>query len=960
MASCVLALMVLAVAAIFFFVDAEKLKETVVSQLESQLKRNVTAGKAEVTIFTGLGARVHNLTIGEDPRFGATPFARLGSVQVRLKLLPLLTGNVVVDSVQVDEPVIRLIKKPTGAWNFESLARSRETSPPAATSSAKASQSTQGVAVDALRISEGAVWIRDESRAPSNQESQYQHIFLELNGVSTDQAGNFSLRLTLPGSGSDSLEVAGKLGPLDLSNFSKVPLDATIHLADVPLASLAGLASSQPSPIEWKGHITTQTHIQGSAGQVLTVEGETNVSGLGTKQLGLESPEISGKLEHRLTYQASSGSLEVQRSTLQLPASELSLQGSVKRDGEESSLDLKVDSSRLAVDDALKLAAAVGAGAPKGMQASGQIVLQLQVAGKGKNPNLSGQAKLLGGEVIYPGLDRRIVLSPLSLTFDKARFSSSLMEVAVGQRTRVQAQITGDLSTPKLLTTRLNTPSAVQVADLLAIGSTFGVRLPEGVTIQNGTLSLQAEARTPLEGRDGTQIIGKAAIAGSQVKLPWLTQPLNISRADLELKGDSISVTALALRLAESAVTGRAKLSNLTTPALQFSLNVDQVDLATLSTLVASSPAASPANTRAFLMNEPLLRGLAGAFGTPPVFAAPPKPSAADPLAALTVLPSQVSVGRVRYDTLRLENVSSNLQMKNNVLNLGALQFQMHRGTHSGRASFDLNGAQPNYTFNSALKNVDANEFLTQNSSLKNLIYGQFSSDLDIKGTGNGFDAITRSLKGGGKATLTKGRITSFNLLEQVAAIGKLAGLNFKQGGSTDIEDMISNFRIEDGRVFADMMHVRVPGASLKASGSFGFDNTIDYQLSVELPAQSAGAATPFLNLATATFFRSEQGKIVVPLRLSGKVERPGFALDSRVVRDNLSRTGKEAAKGALDALQNAFSGKKADNQSGAAAEDGNPEKAAAERAPEKKASPLDRFQDLLNKAKEKKKAKEN
>jgi uncharacterized protein involved in outer membrane biogenesis len=295
--------------------------------------------------------------------------------------------------------------------------------------------------------------------------------------------------------------------------------------------------------------------------------------------------------------------------------------------------------------------------------------------------------------------------------------------------------------------------------------------------------------------------------------------------------------------------------------------------------------------------------------------------------------------------------------VKSKLVNLDALQFQMYRGTHTGRASFDLNGVQPSYTFGSALKNVDANEFLTQNTSLKNLIYGQFSSDIDVKGTGSAFEAITRSLKGGGKATLVKGRITSFNLLQQVAMVGKLAGLNFEQGGSTEIEDMISNFQIENGRVFADTMHIRIPGASLKANGSFGFDKTLDYRLSVELPeqvAQRAGAANPFLNLATATFFRNEQGKLVVPLRLTGRPEHAQFALDSQVVRENLKKTGAEATKGALDALQKALSGKGSSSQSQPASATPDSGK-AAEKVPEKKSSPLDLFQDLMNKAKDKK-----
>jgi len=950
------------VGAAFFLVDANQLKQALVEQLESQLQRKVSAGEAEVTIFTGLGARVRNLTVGEDPQFGATPFVRLGSLQVRLKLLPLLSGKVAVDSVLVDQPVVRLIRKPQG-WNFESLSKRKDEPGSSGPAQQAPAQTSLAVAVDTLRLNEGTVWIRDESRLAASQESSYEHIFLELKGVSTRQAGNFVLRLALPEVGGQGLHMSGTLGPVDLAHFDRLPLDATVRLADVPIASLAALSSSDSSGPEWRGRITTETRLQGSAAEAFRLAGETTIDGAGTKRPGLESPEISGKLSHQLTYQMSSGSVDVQKATLQLPTSELSLLGSIEHEGKETILNLKIDSRRLSVDDALKMAAVLGGGPPKGMKARGQIELQMQAAGNLKSPDLSGQAKLSGGEVDYPGLDQKIVLSPLTLVFDKARITSNLLEVAVGQRTRLQAQLAANLATPKLLTTKLSTSGPVQIADLLAIGSTFGIRPPEGVSIQGGTLSLQAETTTPLEGTGETQTVGKATISGSQVKLPWLTQVLNINRTDLEFKGDSIAATGLVLKLAESTVTGQARISSLTAPTLQFGLKADQLNLATLDSLIAAPAAAEAPREHASIVRGFEWPRLSSIFEADLLLAAPPKSRPADPLAALTVLPSQFSVQHVRYDALGLENASSNFQMKNKVLSLDGLQFQMNRGTHTGRASFDLNDAQPSYTFNSSLTNVDANEFLSQNSSLKNLIFGQFSTELDVKGTGSAFDAITRSLKGGGKATLAKGKITSFNLLEQVALIGKLAGLNFKQGGGTEIEDMISNFRIENGRVFADMMHLRVPGASLKAKGSFGFDDTVDYQLSVELPTQAvpnAAAANPFVNLATATFFRSEQGKIVVPLRLSGTMQRPGFALDSQVVRENLTKTGKEAVKGGLDALQKAFSGKGPSGQNAAPTEDSSSEKNAAEKPSEKKASPLDLFQDLLNKAKEKKEAKEN
>ena len=268
-----------------------------------------------------------------------------------------------------------------------------------------------------------------------------------------------------------------------------------------------------------------------------------------------------------------------------------------------------------------------------------------------------------------------------------------------------------------------------------------------------------------------------------------------------------------------------------------------------------------------------------------------PAPATQDPLGRLTVRDSSVAVDTVSYDNLRLTKVSSKIQMKNRVLQLQDLKFNMNQGTHSGAACFDFNGAQPRYTFNSKLRDVDANEFLTQNTSLKNLLYGKLSSDIDLQGSGSGFDEISKQLKGGGKITVTKGTITSFNLSEQVALLGKLTGLNVGQGG-TEFEDLVSEMTIANGRVTTNAMHFRASGMALKVRGSLGLDRSADYQISAELPAAMSKKNTnQFLNLASATFFQNESGNAVIPLRMTGDIARPRLSLDTQMVKENFKNS---------------------------------------------------------------------
>jgi uncharacterized protein involved in outer membrane biogenesis len=132
---------------------------------------------------------------------------------------------------------------------------------------------------------------------------------------------------------------------------------------------------------------------------------------------------------------------------------------------------------------------------------------------------------------------------------------------------------------------------------------------------------------------------------------------------------------------------------------------------------------------------------------------------APDPLARVVISDSRINIQNVKYDTFLFSEVSSKVRMQRKVLGLDDLQFKMNRGIHNGSASLDFSGTQPRYTLNSKLKNVDSNEFLSQNTSLKNLIYGPLSLDLDVSASGSGLDEFLKQMKGKGNLSLTNGRI---------------------------------------------------------------------------------------------------------------------------------------------------------------------------------------------------------
>jgi uncharacterized protein involved in outer membrane biogenesis len=429
--------------------------------------------------------------------------------------------------------------------------------------------------------------------------------------------------------------------------------------------------------------------------------------------------------------------------------------------------------------------------------------------------------------------------------------------------------------------------------------------------LQNGTIHLQLAMKIPLADSSTLSLNGKAFLSGSQLRVPSLKAPLEVTKANVAFTGNSLSMSDLLGTLSGAKLSGNLQWVNFAAPSLVFSLNVDQMDVNTLIGILNTSPEnVNP--KKANLSQSPLpwaftgnLYAAAKARGTP----------VSDPLARVVISGSRISIQKVKYDTFVFTEVSSKVRMRNKLLDLDDLQFKMNRGIHNGRASFDFSGSHPRYSLSSKLKNVDSNEFLSQNTSLKNLLYGPLSLDLDVNASGRRFDEFIKQMKGKGNLNLVNGRITSFDLMEKVAALGKLAGLSVEQGGTT-ITSLTTHFQVADARVSTDDLQMRTPSATVHATGSFGLDNqNVDYRILAEVPYQASKGndlASQLMNLSSATFFKTEKGNVGVPLRMTGNIFKPVFALDILVVQQNLkNRFMKEGPK-SLESLQNLLKPKKA------------------------------------------------
>src|SRR5438093_2692822 len=106
-----------------FIVDLNSYQAQYRPVIEEALNRKVTLKDIRLTIIPRIGVRIAGFTVMDDPAFGTQPFASLSSLDIGVKLVPLLHKRVEVEEITLRDPIITVIKNPQGVLNTATLGK---------------------------------------------------------------------------------------------------------------------------------------------------------------------------------------------------------------------------------------------------------------------------------------------------------------------------------------------------------------------------------------------------------------------------------------------------------------------------------------------------------------------------------------------------------------------------------------------------------------------------------------------------------------------------------------------------------------------------------------------------------------------------------------------------------------------------------------------------------------------
>jgi len=241
------------------FISVSRYKGRITQIIAQSLGRPVRLSSVEVRLLPWPGFVLYDLSVAEDPAYGAEPVLHANKVTASLRLLSLWRGRLEIDKISVNEASLNLVRVAPGQWNLDPVFR---------TAAAQTGASGKaGPRVRPLPSLEAT-----ESRINFKNGVEKLPFSLVNADLSFWEAGPGEWRIRLRGqpartdvsldqeeTGIVGMEASVRSAPA----LAQMPLHLYLNWREAQLGQLARIITgSDPG---WRGDLTGELHVDGTA-----------------------------------------------------------------------------------------------------------------------------------------------------------------------------------------------------------------------------------------------------------------------------------------------------------------------------------------------------------------------------------------------------------------------------------------------------------------------------------------------------------------------------------------------------------------------------------------------------------------------------------------------------------------------------------------------------------------------
>jgi len=934
-AGILIALILIAVILVKLFFPVEKARLLAIEKGSAALGRSIDIESVDVSFWGGLGVELQSVTIANAPDFGQEPLARVGEVDVKLSLLPLLKGEINIDRLIINDLRAEMIKRPDGTNNYTFAATDKKIPPHVrdkVTPEAQAVAAT--VSFDRLELHNGNIRYQDDSSG----------MVLDISTLS------LSTSLSIPNAAvyhsrghalAETLVVV-----LDTDTLPPLTV-ATRHDAEFDLSS--NRLTLRESELTING-LTFTTHGSAEMGRedILAAFNFRSTRIAAKDVLNLLPPErlqalgeftASGffSVDADLTYDQSTpdtlrytGSIELTDaafSRADIPG-ELEI-GNALIDFETNTLRLSLrqatfdkkplrgqltltdfDNPSVNGDlagnlDLTLIQPFLDDRTGKGL--SGQLAFELRFAGalaNYENLDLSGQLAIANGRYGSPLLPEPLDSFELDLFFDNsttrinrlvARSPKAHLEVT-GRITNLIPYVMADSATATRIAPRIDLKTSGQ-ADL-SLGNRYLASESHPVLTGNATWDMAVNGLiTDLSSFDprGTVVIRSATYTDE-----LLPEPIERFDADLIVTRDTVTIRQLDVTFPSSDLSLTGKLAKPFPNLLPFEgIEHNPHRKPTLDFALTSER---------FNTDKLFPEAVPGAETTPPPTptdrpapTTPPVQQAVSPV----ILPDingrgTLAVDSLVYSEINFTDITAKVRIQDRKIEVYDALASVYTGSVTGTTTIDLTDpAVPQYTGRFQAAQIQAGEFVRQFTPLSDQLTGKMDFAGDYRASGTEREDLKQSLVLNGDLSIRNGQFeASDNTFKLINSVANTLGENLTR--TQNFKDLVTSITVEDGKVKANRLRTTFGAVGdLVLDGYYGFDGSLDYSGSILLSKAWSEKLLSKNNLLgdLADFLSGGSAeRIKLPLAIGGTVDKPSVGVD-------LKSVGKDATGDLLKGL---------------------------------------------------------
>jgi AsmA family len=349
-------------------VSISRYKSRITQLMSESLRRPVRLSSVELRLFPWPGFVLTDLTVEEDPAYGAEPVLHAETVKASIRLLPLWRGRLEIGTIGVDNASLNVVRTTEGRWNLDPLFRTAAAKAEPAEGSAGTPRSRRVAPLPYLEATNSRInFKRGAEKLPfslvdtdlSFWQEQPGDWRIRLRG----QPARTDLSLDLADTGLVRLEARVESS----SQLRQIPLHVDLEWREAQLGQLTRLLiGSDPG---WRGDLTGELHLDGTpdAAQIQT---RLRATGVHRAEFAPAAP-MDFDASCGFLYHLSARAVENLACDSPLGDGRIHLAGDLPGNGAEPHLSIEVD--RIPVAAGLDALRTVRSDLGPGLEASGSI-----------------------------------------------------------------------------------------------------------------------------------------------------------------------------------------------------------------------------------------------------------------------------------------------------------------------------------------------------------------------------------------------------------------------------------------------------------------------------------------------------------------------------------------------------------------------------------------------------------